>query len=251
MDTSTPSTPNPKDRTVPLLVMVAVGAVLFICASAFLVYTNTERLVASRDWRDHSLDVLSTLQSTTQHLDHINLVSRLYIEGKNAEDLQSAELNAVASDAGLVHLEELLRDQPAQLGQARSLHACVQQLMDQVNEQLPRGISPARKILECRENVERMREDERGLLTKFTEDSRHDTYRSLIAGVGFVLISLAMVMTLFGILLRDARRRQVVERQIFDTNAQLAATVHTLKKRAAEASVLMSAREELQLCTAS
>ena len=251
MDTSTPSTPNPKDRTVPLLVTAAVGAVIFICASAFLVYTNTERLVASRDWRDHSLDVLSTLQSTTQHLDHINLVSRLYIEGKNAEDLQSAELNAVASDAGLVHLEELLRDQSTQLGRARSLHACVQQLMDQVNEQLPRGISPARKILQCRENVERMREDERGLLTKFTEDSRHDTYRSLIAGVGFVLISLAMVMTLFGILLRDARRRQVVERQIFDTNAQLAATVHTLKKRAAEASVLMSAREEFQLCTAS
>jgi diguanylate cyclase (GGDEF)-like protein len=67
--------------------------------------------------------------------------------------------------------------------------------------------------------------------------------------VGFLAVSLVVVIVLFAFLLRDAKRRQLMDHRMFNTNEQLEVTVLTLKKRAAEAALLMAAREELQLCT--
>lgn len=249
MDVVTPSKPPAKDQTVPLLLFAAVGVILFICLSALFVYINTKHLEASRDWRDHSQDVLSTLQSTAQRLDRIDYTSRLYLSEKNAADLQTVQSTTVVLETGLVHLEDLVHDNPPQLSRARAVHACVEELMQQVNEALPKDTTPSRKILQCRENVGRMQEEERILLAKRTEESRHNTYSSLISGAGFLVTALVVVVTLFAFLLRDARKRQRIEKQVAETNNQLGATVRTLEKRAMEASLLMSARGELQLCT--
>ena len=42
-----------RDRTVPLLILGAIGTIFFICASALFVYNTIEHVIASRDWRDH------------------------------------------------------------------------------------------------------------------------------------------------------------------------------------------------------
>jgi diguanylate cyclase (GGDEF)-like protein len=229
--------------------MAGIGTVLFICASALFVYNNTEHLVATRDWRDHSQEVLRALQTISQRLDHIDMVSRLYVQGKNEDDLQSAASNTVALDTGILHLEELVKDDPQQLGLARDLDVRAKKLMQEINAQLPQGIALSKDVLECRDEVGHMQEDERNVLAKRIEESRRNTYRSLLAGAVFLLLSLAVVVSLFAILLRNARRRRIADLQLSKANAQLADTVETLQKRATEASLLMAAREEMQLCT--
>jgi diguanylate cyclase (GGDEF)-like protein len=237
------------DRTVPLLILGAVGTLFFICASAFFVYNTTKDLIASRDSRDHSQEVLSTLQLTSQRLDRVDLYSRLYLVDKDQGDIASAQSNTIALDTGLVHLVELVKDNASQIERANATRGCVLALKQQVNEALPRGISPQKKILECRDNVSKIQEAERTLLTQRTEASQRSIYRSILAGVGFLIFALVVVVVLFGFLIRDARRRRTLDQQIFSTNSQLEVTVLTLQKRASESALLMSAREELQLCT--
>ncbi|QNI32216.1 diguanylate cyclase [Alloacidobacterium dinghuense] len=249
MDTPVPSTVNTKDHTVPLLLLAATGAIFFICASAFFVYNTTQHLVASRDWRDHSQEVLSTLQLTSQRLDRIDLSSRLYILEKNEEDISVAQANAIALDAGLVHLVELVKDNAAQVARARELDNCVLGLKQQINEALPQGVSPHNKVFECRDDASRMQESERTLLSQRTEESQKSIYRSLLAGAGFLVVSLAVVIALFAFLVRDARRRRRLDQQVINANSQLEVTVLTLQKRASESTLLTAAREELQLCT--
>jgi diguanylate cyclase (GGDEF)-like protein len=232
-----------------LVILAAVGAILFICASAFLVYNNTQQLITSRDWRDHSQEVLNTLQLSSQRLDRIELASRLYLIDKDRNDLAMVQSNAIALDSGLTHLEELVKDNAAQASRARSMDRYVADLRQMVNNAQPPLLDPLQDILGCRGVISKMQEAERTLLAQRTEESRQSTYRSLLAGAVFLAISLAMVMTLFAFLLRDARRRQKTERQISQTNMQLESTVATLRQRASEATLLMAAREEMQLCT--
>jgi diguanylate cyclase (GGDEF)-like protein len=246
-----PSTLSRTDRTVPLLIIGAVGTLFFICASALFVYNTTKGLIAWRDWRDHSQDVLSTLQLTSQRLDRVDLYSRLYLLGKDKNDLESAQSNAITLDTGLVNLVDLVKDNAAQGGRAAAMQSCVLYLKRQVNEALPQGVSLHQKILECRDDVSKMQEAERALLTLRTEESQKSIYRSILAGVGFLIFSLVVVVVQFGFLIRDARRRRTLDQQIFSANSQLEFTVLTLQKRAAEAALLTSAREELQLCTVS
>lgn len=231
------------------MILAAVGAILFICASAFLVYNNTQQLITSRDWRDHSQEVLNTLQLSSQRLDRIELASRLYLIDKDRNDLAMVQSNAIALDSGLTHLEELVKDNAAQASRARSMDRYVADLRQMVNNAQPPLLDPLQDILGCRGVISKMQEAERTLLAQRTEESRQSTYRSLLAGAVFLAISLAMVMTLFAFLLRDARRRQKTERQISQTNMQLESTVATLRQRASEATLLMAAREEMQLCT--
>ena len=248
---SSPSPVTGKDRTIPLVVLAAMGAILFICASAALVYNNTQHLVASRDWRDHSQDVLNTLQLTSQRLDRIDLTSRLYLMGKDRNDLATVQSNVIMLDAGLTHLAELVKDNEMQGVRAREMEGYVSDLRQQINDNnaLPQAFDPRQEILKFRENIMKMQETERTLLSKRTDESRQSTYRSLLAGAVFLIISLAVVMILFAFLLRDVRRRQKTERQISLTNAQLESTVAVMKQRAGESTLLMSAREEMQLCT--
>jgi diguanylate cyclase (GGDEF)-like protein len=249
VDAATPGTVNTRDRAVPLLVFAALGAILFICVAALFVYNTTHDVVSSRDWKDHSQDVLTTLQQTSQRLDRIEFSVRLYSTEKNAEDLATAQSTAIVLDTGIVHLSDLVKDNAPQLGRAQALHTCALELKRQMGQSSLQVTDLQKKTLECRDDVSKMQEAERSLLTQRTNESQKSIYRSLMAGGGFLIVSLAVVTILFAFLIRDARRRHVLDQQIFNANSQLEVTVLTLQKRAAEAALLTAAREELQLCT--
>src|SRR5262249_31159501 len=151
--------------------------------SALLVYRTTKDLIASRDWRDHSQEVLSTLQLTSQRLDRVDLYSRLYLLNKDEDDLGSAQSNVIALDTGLVHLIDLIKDNAAQVARGTALHNCVLDVKQNVNEVLQAGGPLHNKILECRDEVSKMQEAERSLLTQRTNDSQKSIYRSILAGV--------------------------------------------------------------------
>jgi diguanylate cyclase (GGDEF)-like protein len=245
---------NSRNKTIFLLVLGAVGAVVFLCATALLVYNTTQHLFSSRNWEDHSQEVLNTLQLTSQRLDRLDLTTRLYFTGKNANDLRSAQTTTVLLNAGISHLKDLVQDNPVQTMRVKALYACGQdlkQLTDEISltDSVAQGVAMEQKTLECRDSVARMQADENSLLRQRRDESQRGALRSMIAGFAFLIVSLVVVLVLFTFLIRDAMRRHKVEQEISKTNDQLASTVQIMEQRAQETRLLTAAREELQLCT--
>lgn len=75
--------------------------------------------------------------------------------------------------------------------------------------------------------------------------------RSLLAGAGYLSLSLIVLGVLFAFLIRDAIRRRHFEEQLSLTNDHLEATIEALERRGKDASILKEARDELQLCVTS
>ena len=135
-------------------------------------------------------------------------------------------------------------------------HLCTQQLVQQIVDLvgLPKTTPADRtsltgKVLECRDIVGRMQVEEAVLLNERGSEESQDAYHSLIAGGVFLIISLAVVLSLFGFLVRDARRRMKTEGELSYANQRLHSMVQTLEKQAQDERLLTSLRQELQLCT--
>jgi diguanylate cyclase (GGDEF)-like protein len=232
---------------VPLLRLGALGAVLFICMAAVIFYRNTERLLTSHTLEEHSQEVLNVLQLTAQRLERMDYLSRLYLTAKDRDDLNTVQGTTFQLNAGMQQLENMIWNDD-QRARARNAHACIDQLTQQLEAVLLLPVStPAdkasltRKMLECRDTISRMQVEEGILLKWRTADAQRSAYLSLIAGGVFLVVSLAVVLVLFGFLLRDARKA-------IEADERLNATVQTLENRAAEARLMNSLREELQLC---
>ena len=249
------SQPHPRNWTVPLLILGALGAVLFVCAAALIFYRNSQHLLSSRRAEEHSQQVLNSMQAAAQRLERIDYLIRLYLIDKNKDDLNAVQSAAVELDSGLAQLEEAVWDN-VQRRRADDAHLCTQQLVQQIVDLvgLPKTTPAERtsltgKVLECRDIVGRMQVEEAVLLNQRGSEERQNAYHSLIAGGVFLIISLAVVLSLFGFLVRDARRRMKTEEEVSHTNERLQSIIQTLEKQAQDESILTSLRQELQLCT--
>jgi diguanylate cyclase (GGDEF)-like protein len=249
------SPPQPRNWTIPLLVLGALGAVLFVCTAALIFYRNSQHLLNSHRAEVHSQQVLTSIQAAAQRLERIEYRTRLYLIGREKDDLNAAQSAAVQLDSGLAQLEETVWDN-GQRRRAGNAHLCAQQLMQQVADLavLPKtttadATSLTRKVLECREIIGGMQVEEAVLLNQRGSEERQNASRSLIAGSVFLIVSIAVVLSLFGFLVRDARRRMKAEEDISDANQQLHSMVQTLEKQAQDERLLTSLHQELQLCT--
>lgn len=254
MDSLSLAARSTRNRTIRLIIFGAIGAMLFICSAAIIFYRNTEQLLASRGLEEHSEQVFNLLQVTSQRLERMDYLSRIYLAERNNDDRNTVEATAAVLIAGLTHLENLTWDSN-QRDRARAAHACTNELIQQLNALLTGTAVTAidkssltRKMLECRDDISRMQIAEGLLLKQRTGATEHNAYLSLITGGAFLIVSLCVVLTLFGFLLRDVRKQIAAEEQIFDTNERLNATVQELKDQAADASLITSIREQLQLC---
>ncbi len=166
------SRPHPRNWTVPLLILGALGAVLFICAAALIFYRNSQHLLNSQRAEEHSQQVLNSMQAAAQRLERIDYLTRLYLIEKNKEDLNAVQSAAVQLDSGLAQMEDAVWDN-GQRRRAGNAHLCAQQLMLQIVGLivLPKTTAADRtnltgKVLECREIVSRMQVEEAMLLSQ-------------------------------------------------------------------------------------
>jgi len=234
-----------------MLVVCALGAIGFTCAGGYVVYTNTQRLVESRNWLDHSHNVLTSLQMESQRLDRIAYGMRLYEATGDAAELRGVQTAAESMRAGVLTLENLVRDNPSQTPKVQQLDARTQELYQALDGERPLRTVPEREIQECRRVINIIQEEERDLLRQRSDESQSSKDRSFLSGAGFLGFSLLVVIVLFVFLLRDAFRRRAFEKQISMTNDQLEATIEELERRSSEATLLKEARDELQLCVTS
>src|SRR5580693_2216425 len=106
------SAPLRSSRGIALIGACALGAILFTGAGGGLVYFNTQRLIETRQWLEHTHQVLTSLQSESQRLDRISNSMQLYGLTHEARDLRSAVTAAGAMQVGTITLKNLVVDNP-------------------------------------------------------------------------------------------------------------------------------------------
>ncbi|WP_158941697.1 GGDEF domain-containing protein [Granulicella sp. S190] len=240
--------PIKPSRVIPVLVGCAVCAIVFTCAGGFVVYTNTQHLIETRNWLDGSHAILTSLQTESQRLDRVSYGMQLYEATGDEAEKRGAQTAAVAMHTGVLNLESLLQDNPTQIRNVQELDAKVQELYQVVDGFERPGKIPEGHIQDCRRIINAVQEEERGLLRRRSDESQDSRDRSLLSGAGFLGFSLFVVIALFAFLLKDAVRQRSFEKQISLANDQLEATIEELERRGAEAILLKEARDELQLC---
>jgi diguanylate cyclase (GGDEF)-like protein len=236
------------NSAVALLSIAATVALVFNTAAGVLVYGNTRRLIAAADWVQHTQEVLSNLQRVALLVERIDYRLRLYKLTGNEEQLGRARASANQLETTTVRVRTLVEDNAAQASNMQSLQACSadeNRLIDNftAQSQLPDALTQR-----CQQTVGLMLDNEQWLLKARSNTSERSSFLSISTQVAFVGLTLVMMLVLFGMLLRDALRRQRLSRDTSLMNEQMAASVKALQDQASESSLLTAARDELQLC---
>ena len=237
-----------QNSAVVLLISAALGAVVFTILAGSLVYGNTRALIASGERVRHTQEVLASLQRVTLLIERMDYRSRLYTLTGNQEQLTRARASANQLDATLAHLKVLVSDNQYQTPDLQSLNACSQQLEQSLSDFTLKSELPALPMQQCQQAIGLMTDREQWLLQERSQGTQRSTFTSIGTQVAFVILSLVILVVLFGFLLRDAMRRQRLGKQTALTNERLARTVNALEDRAHESGLLTTARDELQLC---
>jgi diguanylate cyclase (GGDEF)-like protein len=237
-----------KSRAVPLIILAAVGACIFIAAAGWLHYSAAAKLNESRDWIEHSQTVVSNLQTESQRIDRIESALRLYRLTHSEDDLRVAETNQVALESGALHLVELVADNPRQSAEVQKLQGCSSDLVKTFGDPTLSSVAVSTSLLQCRQVLGILQEVERELLSQRTDESKLNATRNIVLSISFTAISIFVILALFGFLLRDAKRRKQYEERLSETNDKLANTIRALERQAKESALLTGVRDELQLC---
>jgi diguanylate cyclase (GGDEF)-like protein len=244
-----PTNPVPgKSRAIPLLVLAALGACLFIASAGWLDFSAAQRLSTSRDWIEHTQTVLATLQAESQRADRIESAIRLYQLTNDENNFHTAQSSQVAFNSGVLRLTQLVEDNPRQTAEAVRLQTCSNSLDSTVANLTSQKDPALSALLQCRQVLGVMQELEHELLDQRTAESKLNSARNLILSVGFTGLSIAVILALFGFLLRDATRRKGYETRLAEANEKLAGTIRALERQARESALLTGVRDELQLC---
>jgi len=245
--------PSRTTKVVALLVVSATIALLFICAGAFTVYRNMWHTDQERKWVDHSQTVLSNLQMQTARLDRVDFNMELYVATGDRGRLKAVETPLSNLNVDQLQLQELVRDNPSQARHARDLNKAVEHLNAAFNSMTAGGnkVVPDKQLLDCRDAVNILQQEERSLLAARTDGSKEASYRSFLLSAAYLGISLTIVIVLFVFLFRDVIRRRTDEKTLFAAKLELEATVSKLTENAEESRLMTSARDEMQLCLTS
>lgn len=243
--------PLKPSKVIPLLLLSALGALVFTVGGGLIVYSNTRHLIEIRNWLDHSQTVLSSIQTESQRLDRLSSSMQLYQATGDANYLRAAESSVSAIQNGVSSLQNLFEDNTSQRRHADELESSVIALTHAVDTARQSRTVPDQQIQTCHNVLDVIQQEERGLLKQRSNESQDSSVRSLLAGAGYLGLLLLVLIALFGFLIRDALRRRSFEKQLSVANDHLEATIEALERRGAEAALLKATRDELHLCVTS
>jgi len=234
--------------SVSLLVAAAAGALALTIAAGVLVYSNTQRLIASADWVQHTQDVLATLQRVSVLLERVDYRSRLYLATGNDEQRVRALAATNQLETVVVRLRSQVEDNPAQNGNVQALAGCSEELSRVAQKFTQQSQIPEPLMQRCQQTVSLMTDSEQWLLRDRSKGSQRNSFLSISSQLGFAGLSGTILLALFGMLLRDALARQKIGRQMALSHEQMQGSLRRLEEQAAESELLTAARDELQLC---
>ena len=230
-----------------LLAAAGTGVVLFTLVASSFLYSNTRGLVVAQDWVDHTHEVLSWLQAAQRLTDRVDSSMRLYTVTGDPSQLEAARTAADDLEAAASRIQGLVSDNRRETQNAENSIACSANLKsDAGRPPAPGGVSA--DWLECHGTLGLMVEQERSLLEQRSRTSQHSLYVSLTTECATIGLLVAVLVVLFGFLLRDAVLRRGIARQAMRTNEELKASVQALEQNIGESTLLTACRDELQLC---
>jgi len=235
--------------SVTLILIAAIGSVLFTIAAGLFLFRNTKELVSAGQWVEHTQDVLLSIQTATLIAERIQPGITFYNPSEDASKLETLRTDTIRLHTVEVHLKMMVSDNAGQTKNVGALDTCSTALMDDVKT-LPLNKQVASdELLRCQQTLSLMAEQERELLKQRDTASHERSQFSVVTEVGLAGISLAVLVVLFGLLLRDALLRSKVAKEAIHANEALGESVRSLKEYAEEARLLTISRDELQLCT--
>lgn len=237
-----------KNRAEVYLILAGIAVAASVCGAGWLHYNAAMRLRKSTEWVEHSHTVSANLQLESQRIDRIEPALALYKLTYDDPQFHNAETNAVALYSNSLDLQQLVKDNSDQARLAKQLSSQADALVGVINALTPTSAPPELQLLNCRETITLMQHKEAELLRERAVETGVEDYHGEIVGIGSTFFSLVIVVVLFGFLIKDLRQRRHYEKQIFETNDQLAGTIRALERRAREAELMTDSRNELQLC---
>ncbi|MFC5862095.1 sensor domain-containing diguanylate cyclase [Acidicapsa dinghuensis] len=239
---------------ITLIILAAIGAVCFTIGAGIFLYHNDRRLVSAREWIEHTQEVLLSVQRASQQTDRIEAETKWSIATKDAESVQAAQRDAIRLQTSTLHLKQLVSDNRNQDANIQELLSCTSALTRTLNA--PGELDAVKaETLRCRQALALMTEQENELLGERTATSSERSQMSVVTELSLAALSLAAIAVLFSLLARDALFRARIARQWLETNRQLqesnrelAQTMTALEQHAKQATLLAAFRDELQLC---
>jgi diguanylate cyclase (GGDEF)-like protein len=245
------------ERTVPKLIVAAVCTIVLTLGAGILLDVKINKLLDAEAWSEHSLQVQVSLQLLQARLDRFDAVAHLYLLNRASSTLRETQNLSVSIESSARHMAALVSDNPAQSDNAQRLDRCAVALVQIARSlEAPSAALPPDTQFSCREIVSLMQERERGLAEARSESSESDRVSLVVLGLSLACFFVLVVIILFGVLVRDAlfRRKAQEElartnRQLGESNSELANNIQMLQDRAAQARLLGRVRDQLQMCS--
>jgi diguanylate cyclase (GGDEF)-like protein len=240
---------NKSTTAIKLILLAALGSVLFTAGGAFFLFRNTQNLASAARWAEHTQEVLLSIQSASDLTDRIESGRRFYRVTQDEIQLSNTRRNAVQLRTRVTRLRSLITDNLNQTSNISELEACSTALVHDLSTNPPDLAHTEIHILHCQQTLSLMGSQEQGLLKQRDEITQHRSQISTITELISAGICLSMLIVLFGFLLRDAIQRGRIAEVAARTNRELSDSVQTLQNHAREVQLLSVTRDDLQLCT--
>lgn len=234
------------------LVFVAIGIGVFIGARHFIA---DARLVA------HTHEVISRIDEIQARVLDAESAERGYLLTGSSAYLIDYQLSVERLPLLLTTLDKSIVDNPDQTRNAAKLDQLVQRRLGQIQHVVDiydsQGLDAARAAINqtafrttsaIREQVRAMVEEEQELLVERAASSRRSA--DLLLGLAFAGIpfGLAVVASVYGILLSELRRRSRAEKRAASASTQLASNLEQLERSSADLQTLGRYTGLLQSC---
>lgn len=242
--------PVPRKRRI---VRVLMAFVLFaICMGsivALIIYADAHPLSSTGNPVNFTQDTLMDLEEAGEQLQQIELDTRLYRITASEEYLRAAQGATVALNTVAMRLQLRLGSDPAETKNAADLVSGALRLTSSLNQVTPdRTVAIRDPLLNCHRIVTLMQDQERRALDLREQQEERKDLDLLARRVLVIAIGAALILVMFGFLVRDILRRGKIEAQVSDANERLRLTVERLEQQASESRLLIAARDEVALC---
>lgn len=241
--------PTKSTTAIKLIVLAALGSVLFIAGSAFFLFRNTRSLTSAARWAEHTQEVLLSIQSASDLTQRIESGSRFYRVTQDEIQLSNSRRNAIQLSTRVTRLRNLITDNTNQASNLSELDSCSTALVHDLNTNPPDLVHVDTHVLHCQQILSLMTLQEQELLKQRDEATQHRSQISTMTEFVLAGICLSTLIVLFGLLLRDAIQRGRIAEVAAKTNQELSNSVQTLQNHAREVQLLSITRDDLQLCT--
>lgn len=234
-----------------LIQLLGVSALTIVCLGsvvALAIYVDSHSAISAEMTVSHTQDVLLNLNGVAQQLDRMDLHARLYRATGEEDQLRAAQGAALNVNTRLERLADLVREIPLQEQRAHILVLNSANLTKLLDEPKWREATLRDQVMNFRRTLNLMQDQQRILLAQRQTEAEHNEFYAMTRRVAVIGIGAAMVIVMFGFLIRDAIHRAKFENRLSEANERLRSTVQRLEQQAWEAKLLNDARDEVGLC---